>query len=481
MSNNSRFFFVLLSVGAAMGLGNIFLYPYFSYKFTGLFFIPYLIALFLIGMPLLMLEFSIGQYFNKNIVDLFASISKWFSGIGWLMLLNAFIVMSFYAVVFSWHIIYFFVSFGLQWKKDAKAYFFDNALQASDGFRGFTQFPLAVFIALIIAWIIIFFYIRNGFESAKKGFLILLPVLIFLIFSFLLYSLTLDNALVGVYSFLKPKVRNLLNFDVWISSFSLAIMSLGLSFGIMHAFARKSGKGFIFGASSIIIIFELLISIAIGFIMFGILGFLEMNQGLDLDKSMFSDYSFPFTILAQALPFFYEPTLSSILFFIFLSVFFVLGTVSLAYSISHVLVHKFKTKHMSAAIIVSGFGFLLGLLFIIKPGFYIMDIVSHFVYYNILIALLLEALAVGWFFDTEKISQFIDQQSILKIGAIWRFFIRYLMPLILSLLLFFQIKSDILLNYNNYPWIYVLIFGVGIVVIPLIIAFLMPQKILDRK
>ena len=478
MGNNSRFFFVLLSAASAIGIGNIWLYPYYSFKYTGLFFIPYLIALFALGFPLLMLEFSIGQYFNKNAVDLFASVRKWFSSIGWLMLFNAFIVMSFYAVVIAWHIIYFFVSFGLQWKDDARSYFFNNVLQASDGFNGFTQFSLPVFLALITAWIIIFFYVRNGFESIKRGFLITFPVLAILMLFFLLYSLTLDNALTGVYSFLKPRFGSLFNLDVWLASFSLAIVSLGLSFGIIPAFARKS-KGFIAGASSIVAVFEILTSIAVGFIVFGILGFLSMKQESGLQA--FSDFDSSFTVLAQALPFFYKPTLLSILFFIFLSIFFVFGAASLAYAISHVLVHKFKTKRVNSAIFVAGFGFLFGLLFIIKPGFYIMDIASHFVYYNILIAILLEVLAIGWFFDSEKMSNYINQYSILKIGNMWRFFIRYLIPMILLLLLFTQIKKDFLLNYNNYPFIYVLIFGVGIVIAPLVIAFLMPRRILDKR
>jgi len=123
-ANNSRFFFTLLAMGAAIGLGNIWLFPYFSYKLTGLFFIPYLVALIVLGIPLLMLEFSIGQYFNKNAIDLFASIRKGFSSIGWLMIFNAFIAMSFYAVVLAWHIIYLLVSFGMQWQHDSKSYFF---------------------------------------------------------------------------------------------------------------------------------------------------------------------------------------------------------------------------------------------------------------------------------------------------------------------------------------------------------------------
>lgn len=481
MTNNSRFFFILMSVSAVVGLGNMWSYSYFSFRLTGLFFIPYAIALLLLGVPLLMLEFSVGQYFNKNVIDLFASIRKWFSSIGWLMLFNAFIVMSYYAVLLSWHIIYFFVSFGLQWKNNSKDYFFSNVLQASDGFRSFTQISLPVFIGLIAAWLIIFLYIRKGFEGMKKAFLITAPALVLLMLFFFIYSLTLDSALAGIHSFLMPNFRNLLRFDVWINAFSLAASSLGLSFGIMAAFARKSGKGLIVGNSFIAAFFKLLAGIALGFVLFGMLGFLNMKTGLSFDNLVFSDLSSRFTILAQALPFFYKPTLLSLLFFMFLSLFFLLGAASLAYSITHVLVHKFRTKHFNAAIIVAGFGFLFGLMFVIRPGFYIMDIVSHFVYYNILIAILLEAVAVGWFFDSDKISDFINSNSILKIGVLWRFFIRYLIPIIITALIFLQLKKDVYFNYNNYPLLYLLIFGVSIVVIPWVAAFLMPQKILDRK
>ncbi len=480
MRNNSRFFFVLLAVCAATGLGNIWIYPYYSSKFSGLFFIPYLIALFVLGAPLLMLEFSIGQYFNKNIVDLFASIKKWFSSIGWFMVFNAFIVMSYYAVLLSWHIIYFFVSFGLQWRNDAEAYFFNNVLQVSDAFRGFTQFSLPVFIALIMAWLIVFFYIKNGYETIKKYFLVTAMMFTLLMSFFFFYSLTLDNSLLGIYYFSKLSFSNFLNLDLWISAFSLATISFGLSYGTMHAFARKSDKGFVMGNSAIVLIFKLLVSIAIGFILFGILGFLSAKQGIGIENLVFFEFGSEFTILAQALPFFYKPTILSMLFFIFLAIFFIFGASALGFSISSVLAEKLKTKQFNAAVTVAGTGFLFGLIFLIKPGFYIMDIMIHFTYYNILIAILLEVLAVGWFFDSSKISEHINLNSIFKIGALWRFSIRYVVPLIILLLLFVQLKSD-LLNYKSYPWQYILVFGIGIVIVPLLIAYLMPQKILDRR
>ncbi|MBI2660234.1 hypothetical protein HYX07_03675 [Candidatus Woesearchaeota archaeon] len=478
MATNSRFFFVLLAVAAATGIGNIWIYPYFSYKETGLFFIPYLVALIVLGAPLLMLEFSIGQYFNRNIVDLFASIRKRFRYIGWLMIFNAYIVMSYYAVVLSWHIVYIFVSFGMQWRNNVNDYFFNNVLQASEGFKGFTSFSLPVFIALILAWLLLFLYIKNGYESMKKCVLATFPIFIILLISFLMYTLTLDNALHGIYSFLRPDLNALMSLDAWANSFFMAILSLGLSFGVMHAIGRK-GKGFVLGASLNVAILELIIGIAIGLILFGVLGFLSMKQNTGIDKLIGVNLDFPFTVLAQALPFFYKPTLASILFFSLLSIFFVLGAASLAYSITHVFVHKFKAKHIHAAIIVAGFGFLFGLLFLIKPGLYIMDIISHFMFYNICIAIVLELVAVGWFSDSERLAAFINQNSIMKIGKLWRFFIRYVIPLVIIALFFVRAKSD-LLFYSKYPLPYVLVFGIGIIVIPLAAAFLMPQKILDR-
>jgi len=203
MANDSRLFFIVLAVGASLGIGNLLAFTYLKFDFSGIFFIPYLIALLILGVPLLLLEFSTAQYFNRNVIDLFASIRKWFSSIGWLMIINSFILMCIYAAVFSWHVIYFFASFGTQWSQNPRNYFFSNVLQASDGFKSFINLSLPVFIALIIAWALVFFYIRKGYEGIKKKFFATLAVFFALGLFFLFYSLSLDNALTGVYSLLK--------------------------------------------------------------------------------------------------------------------------------------------------------------------------------------------------------------------------------------------------------------------------------------
>lgn len=480
MARSSRLSFIVLSVGAAIGIGNLFLFPYFKFNFSFAFFIPYFVALVALGMPLLLLEFSTAQYFNKNVVDLFASIRKWFSGIGWLMVINSFILMAVYAVVLSWHIIYFFVSFGAQWKLSPRTYFFGNVLQISEGFGSFIKVSLPVFISLIVAWVILFLCIRKGCESVKKNFFISLAALFGLSLLFLFYSLSLENALAGFYSFLRFRLGELLAPDLWIAAFSIAALSLGISFGMMNVFAGKSDKGFFVANSFIVVVFEFVSSMILGFIMFAILGFIA-GRGIIGDSLTFNNYGDLFVALTQALPLFYKPTIASLLFFVFLSIFFMLGASALGYSIAHIFVHKFNAKHVQSSVLVSGIGFSLGLLFVVRPGFYIMDIIIHFIYYNILLALLLEIVAVGWFFDSEKISSFINQHSLAKIGKIWRFMIRYIAPLILLALIAIRLKSDLFARYNNYPLWTLVAFGAGVIAIPLVVAFLMPQKILDRR
>ncbi len=481
MGNNSRFFFILLAVGAALGIGNIFIYAYLPFNFSVVFFIPYAVALILFGIPLLTLEFSSGQYFSKNIIDLFASIKKWFSGIGWLMVINSFILMSIYAVVLAWYIIYIFASFGLQWKDDVQGYFLNNVIQVSDGFRNFTQLSLPVLTGLIISWALIFAFIRKGHESMKRMFLATMPVFAALMILFLFYLLSVDNALTGIYSFLEVHWADLANVNLWLSAFSLAAISLGVSFGFMNIFARKSEKGFIVANSFVVIISELISSIIFGFILFSILGFLSGKGLIGIGTLAFSDYGSLFLTLTSALPYFYKPTLLSMLFFLFLAMFFLFGAASLAYSVAHILVNKFNAKHVHAAILVAGFGFLSGFLFIARPGILILDIIVHFIYYNILIALLLESFAIGWFKNPEKIAGFINQNSKLKIGEILLFMIKYFVPLILMVLLAFQLKSDLLLDYKSYPLWALLAFGVGVVAVPLVVAFLLPHKIFDRR
>ncbi len=99
----SRGGFVLAAVGSAVGLGNLWRFPYELYDHGGgAFLIPYIIAVFVIGVPMLILEFSLGHFTQRSAPDAFARGHRRFEFVGWWSIILGFVIISFYAVVLAY-------------------------------------------------------------------------------------------------------------------------------------------------------------------------------------------------------------------------------------------------------------------------------------------------------------------------------------------------------------------------------------------
>ena len=104
---DSRLIFLFAAIGSAVGLGNLWRFPYITYKFGGgAFLIPYLIILLAIGIPVLILEFALGQKMQQGAIGSFRKINRRFSGLGFLAAFVCFVVVAYYAVVMGWSLIY---------------------------------------------------------------------------------------------------------------------------------------------------------------------------------------------------------------------------------------------------------------------------------------------------------------------------------------------------------------------------------------
>lgn len=104
--------FILASIGAAVGLGNFWRFPYLTNKYGGgFFFVPYLIALFSMGIPLLLMELALGQKFQRGDIAVFGGINKRLRGIGIASVFSSYIITFYYNVIISWAIVYFIASF----------------------------------------------------------------------------------------------------------------------------------------------------------------------------------------------------------------------------------------------------------------------------------------------------------------------------------------------------------------------------------
>eukprot|EP00494_Astrolonche_serrata_P013170 UN13285 len=130
---SQRVIFVMAAVGSAVGLGNVWRFPYLVAKYGGgAFLIPYTICLVMIGMPILLMELALGQKFQGGDVEAFGKLNPRLRGIGLASIWGAGIIISYYAMVIGWAVIYSFRSLKwLPWTTVPKArdYFYGEVIQ----------------------------------------------------------------------------------------------------------------------------------------------------------------------------------------------------------------------------------------------------------------------------------------------------------------------------------------------------------------
>jgi solute carrier family 6 GABA transporter-like protein 6/8/11/12/13 len=104
--------FVLAAIGSAIGLGNFWRFPYLCFKWGGgVFFIPYLVALMVCGLPMMLLELSLGQLFQRGDIGVFQGIHPKLYGVGLASVFSAFAINIFYTYLIAIACVYFFASF----------------------------------------------------------------------------------------------------------------------------------------------------------------------------------------------------------------------------------------------------------------------------------------------------------------------------------------------------------------------------------
>ena len=474
----SRTAFIYAAIGSAVGLGNVWRYPYMAHKFGGgAFLIPYLIALFVAGIPLLILEFGLGQKIQKGTVDSLAAIKRKFSGVGWWALFTSFIIMSYYVVVMAWSLLYLFTSFGVQWSENAETYFYGNILQLSDGIGSIGTIVPSVLIALIVCWVLIYFCVWKGVKSVSKVVMVTVPLPIILLIALLIRAFTLDGAMVGILEYITPNFDALFDAQVWMAAFTQIFFSLSIAFGIMIAYSSYNKKESDINKNAFTVgIADSVIAIVAGFVVFGTLGFMAEQQGVAFEEVVAAGPGLAFVAFPKALSLMPWATFFSILFFLTLLTLAIDSAFSLLEAIDTTIADKTKMKKKYIALIFCGLCFLAGLIYTTNAGLFFLDVVDHFVTnVNLIVIGILECIAVGWVFGAEKMRKYINKVSDFKIGSWWNLTIKYVIPIALIVVLVLQLQTEFATNYEGYPdW--AIMVGWLFVLVPLVIAFLIPQK-----
>ncbi|MBN1197537.1 MAG: sodium-dependent transporter [Candidatus Aminicenantes bacterium] len=277
---NSRIGFILAASGSAVGLGNIWRFPYTAGKNGGAaFLVIYLAAILALALPVLLAEAALGRATGKNPVGAFKAIAPrglWKS-VGYLGVTAGFMILSYYAVIAGWTLGYFFKAVSGEFNRLTAAGH-DAATMSRHGFASFTSSPvlqiilLAVFLGLTIY--VTSRGVSGGIERWSK---MLMPLLLGLLLLLMVRALTLKGAGAGVAFYLKPDF-SLITPSVVIAAMGQAFFSLSLGIGTMITYGSYVKKNENLPASTgWIALCDTLIAVTAGFIIFPAV----FSQGMD--------------------------------------------------------------------------------------------------------------------------------------------------------------------------------------------------------
>ncbi|XP_059801173.1 sodium- and chloride-dependent transporter XTRP3-like isoform X1 [Hypanus sabinus] len=255
--------FVFACISFAVGLGNVWRFPYLCQMHGGGgFLIPYVIMLILEGLPLFYLELSVGQLMRKGSIGAWKAVNPFLIGVGAGSLIISFLVSVYYNAINSWSLWYLFHSFEnpLPWsscplnrnktgfieecaKSSATEYFwYRKTLNISPTIDDTGIIHWGMLLCLILSWLIVYVCIIRGTESTGKVVYVTacFPYAVLLIY--LIRGLTLHGATNGLIYMFTPKIEQLMDPKSWIDAATQIFYSLGLGFGSLIAFASFNEK-----------------------------------------------------------------------------------------------------------------------------------------------------------------------------------------------------------------------------------------------
>ncbi len=479
---SSRAGFIFAAVGSAIGLGNIWRYPYIAYENGGgAFLIPYLFALITAGIPILILEYAIGQKMRGSAPLSFRRLSEKWEWLGWWQAAICFFIVTYYMVIVSWALSFTYFSLGRQWGEETQGFMLEQYLGYTEvagniwnagGLRW--QVLLPVIIMWAVSYWILFRGIRRGIQTATT---ILMPILIIVMIIITIRGVTLPGAAAGLNALLEPNWSAMANPRVWVNAYGQIFFSLSIAFGIMITYASYLPKnadlannGFIAALSNSG--FEFLAALGV----FGALGYLAMLQGIPIEEVVQSGVVLAFIVFPQIIN--ELPALNDLFGVLFFGALTIAGLTS-AISIAEVCItaikEKFSLSRTTAVNWVCGLGFLGSLVYVTHAGLGYLDIVDAFVNnYGIVLAGVVEVILLGWFFKLATLREHINQVSDLKIASWWDFCLKIITPIVLISMGAYNLYNELFVQHygaGDYTLNQVIVIGWGAAIAAFILGF----------
>ena len=435
----SNLSFLLAMIGSAVGLGNIWRYPYVLYSNGGgAFFIPYIVAILIMGIPFLILEYGVGYNFKSSFPKAVKSISNKLEYLGWFLPVAVFMILIYYSAILGWDGFYVIISAFKGWGADPNAYFTGSFLQANDTLGGLGTFVPFVAIAMLVGWVIMWVIshtdLEKGLGRVSK---VLVPLLFAIMIFIVLFSLTLPGAGIGLAELYNPDWSLLLNFNIWMAAFGQMIfsLSLGMSIAFTYASYTKDDSDLVSNALWVTVAncgFENFAAIGV----FSILGYMSLQSGVAVPDLVtqgtglvFIVYPTVFNVLGD-----WASVIGPLFFFtVYLAgLTSILSTIEpLSFSIQN----KFGWSRNKTMTVLCVFGAAVSMIYATAMGSYILGIADTFVnQIAILIGVIFECIVFAWIFKAENIIPKLNAKSkSIKLGKWWLVVVKYVLPIFIAI------------------------------------------------
>ncbi|TCP88813.1 NSS family neurotransmitter:Na+ symporter [Cricetibacter osteomyelitidis] len=471
--------FIIAAIGSAVGLGNIWRFPYTTYENGGgAFIIPYLIALLTAGIPLLFLDYAIGHRHRGGAPLSYRRFNKNFEVFGWWQVMVNVIIGLYYAVVLGWAATYTYFSFNTAWGDKPIDFFIGDFLKMGDISQGVSfEFVGMVVGPLIAVWLVALGVLALGVQKGiSKVSNVLMPVLVVMFIILVVSSLFLPGAAKGLDALFTPNWDKLADPSVWIAAYGQIFFSLSICFGIMITYASYlkkdtdlTGSGLVVGFANSS--FEVLAGIGV----FAALGFMATAAGQEVSEVAkggigLAFFAFP-TIINEA-PF---GQALGVLFFGSLTFAALTSFISVIEVIISAVQDKLRIRRAKVTFLVGIPMMIVSVvLFGTTTGLPMLDVLDKFVNYFGIVAVAFVSLLV--IVASEKLGllgDHLNATSSLKVGFIWRFCV-VVTTGILAFMLFSEGAKVFKEGYEGYPGWFVNTFGwgmaIGLVVVSILLS-----------
>ena len=405
----SRSTFILAAIGSAVGLGNAWRFPGLVAKHGGgAFLLAYLIAMFALGIPLLMMEISIGRKMRAGAPSALRGLNKKFELIGWAATANASVIVIYYAVVFAWVILMTVFSFKfapLTGDTKAASGVWTELIGRTGNLTGFGTISWKVVGCIVAAWGLMYFCIRKGTNSVGKvvKYTVFLPVLCLVAMA--VKGVTMPGALDGIKALFIPDFAALGSASLWIDAVGQVFYSMSVMMAIMFAYGsfldRKSN---IAEDCMIIALSDMAVSILAGIVLFTTMYGSGMTTA-DMSSSGIGTafIIYPMTIVTLTDSGVFNAIFACIFYFC-LCTLAIDSAFSIVEGISAAVSDKFKFDKHKTTLYICLIGVVLSMFFATGAGVACLDIVDNWCNcFSLVLVGVLESIAIGWGFSTKKV------------------------------------------------------------------------------